>query len=148
MENNLTPLEQLEAIENNVNNLAKNLDIAFFKLFEKYGTSATMINTTNPSFKHWVGRFGTLDSINGCVYLIDSYGKEFHTSYVKRLRLEKGVLVIQTRNSLYSFLMNNEEIVKENIVELEVLNDGQVFYIEEYIKLVSSIINEQNKKGN
>ena len=148
MENNLTPLEQLEVIESNVNNLAKNLDTAFFKLFEKYGTSATMINTTNPNFKGLIGRFGTLDSINGSVYLIDSYGNEFHTSYVKRLRLEKGVLVIQTRNSLYSFLMNNEDITKEDIVELEVLNDGQVNYIEEYIKLVSSIIKEQNKKGN
>ena len=147
MENSLTPLEQLEVIEDNVNNLAKNLDISFFKLFEKYGTSATMINTTNPSFKHWIGRFGTLDSIKGCVYLIDSYGKEFHTSYVKRLRLEKGVLVIQTRNSLYSFLMNNDEIVKEDVAELEVLNDGQVKYIEEYIKL-NNIISEQNKKGN
>ena len=118
MENKLTPVEQLEVIEDNVNSLTINLDTAFFKLFEKYGTKATMINTTNPSFKHLIGRYGTLDSINGCVYLIDSYGKEFHTSYVKRLRLEKGVLVIQTRNSLYSFLMNNEEIVKEDVAEI------------------------------
>lgn len=148
MENKLTPLEQLEVVESNINSLTMNLDTAFFKLFEKYGTSATMINTTNPNFKGLIGRFGTLDSINGSVYLIDSYGKEFRTSYVKRLRLEKGVLVIQTRNSLYTFLMSNEEIAREAVVELEVLNDGQVNYIEEYIKLVSSIISEQNKKGN
>lgn len=116
--------EKMNRIFEQINNSLK-------EITKKYN-NVVMVGSSNPRF-NYINEKGVLGSINSCIVFNNGHlHPAFRTSYITKVILKDNILEFTTRNSIYTFKVNDKVETEKVLFELS-KEDKEI--IERYITI-------------